>query len=112
MILLYLTANSTPYSIIYRFYPYNVFTLLLSGMITFYLKSRCSENDIAAIVSYLATITDLELLTEAIEIVKHMIETPGDNQSRLFQMLAGKMAQQMLLKTFPITYNNTSKLIY
>ena len=66
-------------------------------MVTFYLKSRCSENDIAAIVSYLATITELELLTEAVEIVKHMIETPGDNQTRLFQMLAGKMALQTLL---------------
>ena len=66
-------------------------------MASFYLKSCCTENDIAALVSYLSAITDLELLHEVIEVVKHMIEIPGDNQGRMLQMLAGKKLLQLML---------------
>ena len=40
-------------------------------------------------LSYVAALKDLELLMEAVEIVKHMMETPGDNKDKLFQLLAG-----------------------
>ena len=64
-------------------------SIFFPGMATFYFKSRCSESDIAALICYLSTVTDLEMLAETIEIVRHMIEMPGDNQAKLFQMLAG-----------------------
>ena len=56
---------------------------------SYYLKSSCRNVDIEALLSYVAALKDLELLMEAVEIIKHMMETPGDNKDKLFQLLAG-----------------------
>jgi len=81
--------------------------MALLGMATFYLKSRCSESDIASLICYLSAITDLEILAETIEIVRHMIEMPGDNQAKLFQMLAESDLPHVYIRW--LVHDNTEK---
>ncbi|XP_065051660.1 neurobeachin-like protein 2 [Rhopilema esculentum] len=62
--------------------------MALLGLVSFYLKSFKRAADVSALVNYIATLQDLELLSEIVEIVKHMLETAGENQGDLMKSVA------------------------
>ena len=60
---------------------------------SFYFKSSCIQRDIEALISYIAALTDMNHLTEIVELLKHMLEMPTGDAARFLSLLSGMLLQ-------------------